>query len=86
VSSIWMAPKPMAVPRPTMQALRAAFLAHELGRPVRLQWMRNEETGWDTKGPAYVFQAARAGSTQKGKVVALEYDACAADYKPCRLQ
>jgi CO/xanthine dehydrogenase Mo-binding subunit len=33
----------------------AAFLAHELGRPVRMQWMRHEETAWDTKGPAYAF-------------------------------
>ncbi len=34
----------------------AAFLAHELGRPVRVQWMRHEETAWDTKGPAYTFK------------------------------
>jgi CO/xanthine dehydrogenase Mo-binding subunit len=57
----------------------AAFLAHELGRPVRLQWMRNEETGWDTKGPAYVFKL-RGGLDAQGKVVAVEYDACAVDY------
>src|SRR5262249_50083681 len=31
----------------------AAFLAKELGRPVRIQWMRQEETAWDTKGPAH---------------------------------
>src|SRR5580765_2418653 len=57
----------------------AAFLARELGRPVRLQWMRNEETGWDTKGPAYVFKL-RGGLDGRGKVVALEYDACAVDH------
>lgn len=57
----------------------AAFLAHELGRPVRLQWMRNEETGWDTKGPAYVFKL-RGGLDARGKVVALDYDACAVDH------
>ena len=34
----------------------AAFLARELGRPVRVQWMRHEETAWDTKGPAYAFK------------------------------
>ena len=34
----------------------AAFLAKELGRPVRVQWMRNEETAWDTKGPAYAVK------------------------------
>ncbi len=27
----------------------AAFLAKELGRPVRVQWMRDEEAAWDTK-------------------------------------
>ena len=57
----------------------AAFLAKELGRPVRVQWMREEETGWDTKGPAHVFKM-RGGLDDKGNVVALEYDACAADH------
>ncbi len=57
----------------------AAFLAREVGRPVRLQWMRDEETAWDTKGPPYVFKL-RGGLDATGKVVALEYDACAADY------
>src|SRR5206468_1025223 len=31
----------------------AAWIAKEIGRPVRIQWMRNEETAWDTKGPAF---------------------------------
>jgi nicotinate dehydrogenase subunit B len=57
----------------------AAFLAKELGRPVRMQWMRDEETGWDTKGPAYVFKL-RGGLDDRGKLVALEYDACSADH------
>ena len=57
----------------------AAFLAHELGRPVRLQWMRSEESGWDTKGPAYVFKL-RGGLNTQGKLAALEYDACAVDH------
>jgi nicotinate dehydrogenase subunit B len=57
----------------------AAFLAHELGRPVRVQWMRHEETAWDTKGPAYAFKL-RGGLDAKGNLVALEYDARAVDY------
>ena len=57
----------------------AAFLARELGRPVRVQWMRHEETAWDTKGPAYTFKL-RGGLDAKGNVVALEYDARAVDY------
>ena len=57
----------------------AAFLAHELGRPVRVQWTREEETAWDTKGPAYTFRL-RGGLDEDGKLVALDYDARAADY------
>jgi len=57
----------------------AAFLAHELGRPVRVQWMRDEETAWDTKGPAYTFKL-RGGLDADGQVVALDYEARALDY------
>jgi len=55
----------------------AAYLARELGRPVRVQWMRDEETAWDTKGPAYTFRL-RGGLDADGRLVALEYDARAA--------
>jgi len=41
--------------------------------------MRDEETAWDTKGPPYVF-GLRGGLDATGKVMALEYDACAVDY------
>ena len=57
----------------------AAFLAKELGRPVRVQWMRDEETAWDTKGPAYAI-SMRGGLDDQGQLVALEYNARAADY------
>ena len=57
----------------------AAYLAKEIGRPVRMQWMRQEETAWDTKGPAYAFKM-RGGLDAQGNVVALHYDACAADH------
>ena len=57
----------------------AAFLAKELGRPVRVQWMRHEETAWDTKGPAFVVRA-RGGLDAQGNLVAFEYDARAADF------
>jgi len=57
----------------------AAFLAKEIGRPVRVQWMRNEETGWDTKGPAFAI-TMRGGLDAQGNLVAIEYDARAADY------
>jgi nicotinate dehydrogenase subunit B len=57
----------------------AAFLAKEIGRPVRVQWMRHEETGWDTKGPAFTFKI-RGGLDAQGKLIALDYNAQAADY------
>ena len=57
----------------------AAFLAKELGRPVRMQWMRDEETAWDTKGPAYTFRL-RGGLDAQGQLVALDYTARAADF------
>ena len=57
----------------------AAFLAKEIGRPVRVQWMRNEETAWDTKGPAYAIRM-RGGLDATGNLVALEYEARAADH------
>lgn len=57
----------------------AAYLAKELGRPVRVQWMRHEETGWDTKGPAFAFKI-RGGLDSSGNLVVLDYEARAADF------
>ena len=49
----------------------AALLAREMGAPVRLQWMRSDEHGWDPKGPPTLldFSAALDG---KGNVLAWE--------------
>jgi CO/xanthine dehydrogenase Mo-binding subunit len=57
----------------------AAFLAKEIGRPVRVQWTRQEETAWDTKGPAFTFKL-RGGLDAQGNLVAFDYDSQAADY------
>jgi CO/xanthine dehydrogenase Mo-binding subunit len=57
----------------------AAYLAKEIGRPVRVQWMRHEETAWDTKGPAYAFKL-RGALDNQGNLTAFDYDATAADY------
>ncbi len=57
----------------------AAYLAKEIGRPVRVQWMRHEETAWDTKGPAFAFNL-KGGLDADGDVVALDYRARVADY------
>jgi len=57
----------------------AAYLAKEIGRPVRMQWMRSEETAWDTKAPAFAVKI-RGALDSAGNVVALDYDARSADY------
>jgi CO/xanthine dehydrogenase Mo-binding subunit len=54
-------------------ALEAAWLSKELGRPVRLQWMRHEGHAWDPKGPASVVKM-RGGLDASGKVVAVDFD------------
>jgi CO/xanthine dehydrogenase Mo-binding subunit len=56
----------------------AAWIAKEIGRPVRIQWMRDEETAWDTKGPAYVIKARGALNAQ-GELIGYEYAARACD-------
>jgi CO/xanthine dehydrogenase Mo-binding subunit len=57
----------------------AAYLAKEMGRPVRVQWMRHEETAWDTKGPAYTFKL-RGALDNQANLTAFDYDARAADF------
>jgi CO/xanthine dehydrogenase Mo-binding subunit len=57
----------------------AAFIAREIGRPVRVQWSRQEETAWDTKGPAYTFRM-RGGIDGQGNLIAYDYEARAADH------
>jgi CO/xanthine dehydrogenase Mo-binding subunit len=57
----------------------AAYLAKEIGRPVRVQWMRDEETAWDTKGPAFTFKL-RGGLDAQGNLTVFDYDSQCADY------
>jgi CO/xanthine dehydrogenase Mo-binding subunit len=57
----------------------AAFLAREIGRPVRVQWMRHEETAWDTKAPAFAC-TLRGALDAQGNLVGYDYVARAADY------
>jgi CO/xanthine dehydrogenase Mo-binding subunit len=57
----------------------AAYIAKEIGRPVRIQWMRDEESAWDTKAPAFAVKA-RGGLDAAGNLVAYEYHARAADH------
>jgi nicotinate dehydrogenase subunit B len=50
----------------------AAILSKESGKPVRLQFMRWDELGWDNYGPAHVGEA-RAAADADGKIIAYEY-------------
>ncbi len=50
----------------------AAILSQEVGRPVRVQFMRWDEHGWDNYGPAHLAEV-RAGIDVDGNIVAYEY-------------
>jgi nicotinate dehydrogenase subunit B len=53
-------------------AMDAAVLAKAVGKPVRVQYMRNQGTGWDPKGPASVHQV-RAALDAAGNVIAYDF-------------
>ena len=53
-------------------AADAAVIAKAIGKPVRLQYMREQGTGWDPKGPASIHRA-RAAIDAGGKVTAYEF-------------
>jgi nicotinate dehydrogenase subunit B len=52
-------------------AADAALLARAVGRPVRVQWMRADEHGWDPKGPPTLLDL-RAGLDHDGNLIAWE--------------
>jgi CO/xanthine dehydrogenase Mo-binding subunit len=52
-------------------AADAALIAKAMGRPVRVQWMRADEHGWDPKGPPTLIDY-RAAIDASGNVVAWE--------------
>jgi len=55
-------------------AADCALLSQAVGRPVRLQYMRADGTGWDPKAPPIAFRM-RGGLDAGGKVMALEVEA-----------
>jgi CO/xanthine dehydrogenase Mo-binding subunit len=55
-------------------AMEAALLSRALGRPVRVQWSRQEEHGLDPKGPAQLLDL-RAAVDADGQVTAWETQA-----------
>src|SRR2546425_645640 len=50
-------------------AADAALFARAVGRPVRVQWMRADEHGWDPKGPPTLIDL-QAGLDESGLVLA----------------
>src|ERR1700730_10163842 len=54
-------------------AARAAAVISQLaGKPVRVQFMRWDEIGWDNYGPAHLGEV-RAAADAEGRIVAYEY-------------
>jgi CO/xanthine dehydrogenase Mo-binding subunit len=50
----------------------AALLSRAVGAPVRVQWSREDEHGWEPKGPAQT-QTIKAGVDETGKIIAWEF-------------
>ncbi len=50
-------------------AADAAILSRATGRPVRVQWMREDEHGWDPKGPPQLLELS-ASLDDGGKIAA----------------
>jgi nicotinate dehydrogenase subunit B len=53
-------------------AQAAAVMSQSVGKPVRVQFMRWDELGWDDYGPAHLADV-RAGVDARGRLVAYEY-------------
>jgi len=49
-------------------AADAVLISKTIGKPVRVQWSRQDETGWDPKGPQQLIDV-RAGVDQRGTIV-----------------
>jgi CO/xanthine dehydrogenase Mo-binding subunit len=55
-------------------ATDAALISRKLGRPVRVQWMREDEHGWDPKGPPQLLDL-KAALDANGNIAAWESEA-----------
>lgn len=53
-------------------AADAVVLSQAIGKPVRVQWMRSDMSGWGTKGPAVTCDL-RAGLDAHGRVTGFEF-------------
>ena len=50
----------------------AALMSRAVGKPVRVQWMRADEHGWEPKGPQQLM-TMRAALNGQGKIIGWEY-------------
>jgi CO/xanthine dehydrogenase Mo-binding subunit len=50
----------------------AALLSQAVGKPVRVQWSRDDENRWEPEGPAMLFEMT--GAVADGKISAWTYD------------
>jgi nicotinate dehydrogenase subunit B len=50
----------------------AALMSRAVGKPVRVQWTREDEHGWEPKGPAQLM-TARAAVDDRGNVLAWDF-------------
>ncbi len=53
---------------------QALMLASKVGKPVRVQWMRWDQTGWDSYGPSQQYDVTM-GVNAQGKIVAADWTA-----------
>ena len=53
-------------------AEQAAMLSQKIGRPVRLQWMRWDQHGYDAYGPSHMYDV-KMGVDASGKIVAADW-------------
>ena len=51
----------------------AAVVSAKIGKPVRMQWMRWDQHGWDPWGPAHMYDV-KMGVDANGKIVARRLD------------
>jgi CO/xanthine dehydrogenase Mo-binding subunit len=51
---------------------QAALISQKIGKPVRVQWMRWDQTGWDCYGPAHMYDVTM-GSDATGHIVAADW-------------
>jgi CO/xanthine dehydrogenase Mo-binding subunit len=54
-------------------AADAVLISRAIGKPVRVQWMRHDEHGWDPKGPAMVIEV-RGALSPEPRIVGWQYD------------